>query len=68
VPDFTELQIAQLIAALPPAPEAWVSAAQQRQVILHDLEAALKGQGVEPRDELVHELCARLRETGGQDA
>ncbi len=78
---ITEEELAQLIAALPAAPPAWVEAAVQlpragatvdelvaeaiadknrRKAVLSDLEAALRGAGVQPRPHLVEDLRARL--------
>jgi hypothetical protein len=83
MPDYTEEQLASLIGALPPAPTAWVQAAQElpaarhaidslverahadaqeRRLILADLEASLRQAGVEPRGGLVEELRGRLTE------
>jgi hypothetical protein len=78
---ITEEELAELIAALPAAPTAWVEAAVQlpraratiealvaeaiadqdrREAVLSDLEAALRGTGVQPRPYLVEDLRARL--------
>lgn len=78
---ITEEELAELIAALPAAPPAWVEAAVQlpratatieelvaeaiadqdrREAVLSDLEAALRGAGVQPRPYLVEDLRARL--------
>jgi hypothetical protein len=82
--DRTEHDIAKLITSLPPAPPAWVKAAQElpraraaidtltaraqasvdeRDAMLRDLEAALQGEGIEPRRELIRELRGRLNDT-----
>jgi hypothetical protein len=74
---YDEQTLAQLIALLPPAPRAWVVAAQElaparrtldriveraredlayRQRVLADLEAALRGEGIEPEPRLVDGL------------
>jgi hypothetical protein len=78
---LTEEELAELIAALRPAPSAWVDAAIElpraratidelvalaiadrgrREVMLGDLEAALRAAGVVPRPHLVDDLRARL--------
>ena len=79
--DPTEETLADLIAALPPAPVAWVQAAVElpqvrtvmdelvtrasadsraREMILADLEEALRGRGVEPRRRTLEQLRVRL--------
>jgi flavin-binding protein dodecin len=81
--ELSEELVAELIALLPPAPEAWEQAAIElprareaiddlavaavadrnaRVEILADLEAALRGAGVEPRPRLVETLRMRLSE------
>jgi len=64
MPDFTEQQLAKLIAALPPAPAAWERAAQQLPAAREAIDTLVQRAQADARqrqrilDELVASLSA----------
>ncbi|HTU30421.1 MAG TPA: hypothetical protein VMF07_13645 [Solirubrobacteraceae bacterium] len=66
MPDFDESQIARLLAALPPAPDAWVHAAQQLPAARAALDTlvARAETSVEARESTLRDLEAALEAEG----
>lgn len=66
MPDFDETEISRLIASLPPAPTAWVAAAQQMPAARSALDTLLARArvSVEERELIMKDLEAALTAEG----
>jgi hypothetical protein len=66
MPDYTEEQLASLIGALPPAPTAWVQAAQELPAAREAVESLVERANAhaEERATILADLDASLRRAG----
>jgi len=66
MPDYTEEQLANLIGALPPAPTAWVQAAQELPAAREAIESLVERAHAhaEERQAILADLEASLRRAG----
>jgi hypothetical protein len=64
--DYDELRLAELIAALPPAPAAWVTAAQEFPLAFRSLDGIVERarKDLEYRRAVIADLEGALAETG----
>jgi hypothetical protein len=66
MPDYTEEQLASLIGVLPPAPTAWVRAAQELPAAREAIESLVERAhaDTEQRQAILADLEASLRQAG----